>query len=865
VVCSSRNSPNKNLQKDNNTRDTPSGVQRSSLIGMDLYRLQSEELSQGHTRIRTQQNMQFIDAGLDEVIPAPPIGSFHPNGDSGARLGDFLSRPVQIDTFTWSEGNTAAIQDSFNPWQLYFSDPGIKRKLDNYKLIRCKLHLKFVVNASPFFYGSLRVSYCPLADGHDDYRVTSDQIKLSQTPGLFLEPANMTSSEMELPFIWPNAWLNVADSQEFINMGRIQYVLYAKLRSANGVAAASVRVACYAWATDVEVAGLTTAAALQSDEYEEPGVISGPASAVARIASRLSQTPVIGGLATATAVGANIVSDVARAFGFSNPPVINDVMPYAPKAFHSFSSVDTSLPMDKLSVDPKNEVTIDNSVAGDHSHDPLILKDLLCRDSFLQGTLWQGADAENKILWSAPVTPINFALQPFGSQSVLNSTPASYMGRLFKYWRGGMTYRFRFIKSRYHTGRLIITWDPNGTPNSDYETTTMVRVVDLQHEDEVVITIPYKQPTAWSLTLGYPNNYSNGATPSLTYAPNVHNGIIQVRVLTTLTGPTTLPEIDILTFVSCADDIEMAVPEELPQSLSAFTLQSADVSVDDFVGDVAGVAEEPTVELVTVGETIQSLRTLLHRSSFVSTQLVGNPTTGVATFQPNGLQMCVNYFDRFPCDYGFDPSGSNWAVKSLTAGNAPFNFCAVHPLNWITNCFSGYRGSIVHHFNVETNGSEAISYFGAERDDRSPIIFPTLNARNRFTTVINPTDASSASRFSIASNSGVKRKTVGQRGMALTNCGTQSALSVVSPQYSVWRFKPAFAPVRDEFPTAAYSENQSIRVDTSFRATSVGLLSAWPVISHYVAAGVDFNPVFFVCAPSLFDVALPVASDAYAP
>jgi len=94
-----------------------------------------------------------------------------------------------------------------------------------------------------------------------------------------------------------------------------------------------------------------------------------------------------------------------------------------------------------------------------------------------------------------PVTPIVVASNSVVSTTVLNHTVTGYVGRMFSQWRGAITYKFKLIKSRYHTGRLIITWDPDGVPSTDYETTTLVRVVDLQHEEEVVVTIPFKRLT----------------------------------------------------------------------------------------------------------------------------------------------------------------------------------------------------------------------------------------------------------------------------------------------------------------------------------------------------------------------------------
>jgi hypothetical protein len=789
------------------------------------------------------------------------MGSFSPDSDHGAALGDFLKRPVLIDTFTWEETDSNILLQTLNPWSLYFADPAIKRKLDNYKLIRCKLHLKFVVNSSPFFYGSMRVCYNPLADGKDNYATDIDQVKLSQLPGLFLTPANMTSADLELPFLWPNPWLDVTSNADFLNMGRLSYVRYAVLRSANGVTNASVRVSCYAWAEDVEIAGLTSSMSLQSDEYEDSGVISGPASAVARIAGKLKDSPVLGGLATATEIGASSVANLARLFGFSNPPVISDVVPMAPKSFHAFSSVDTSVPSDKLSLDPKNEVTVDNGVTGAGNEDPLSLKGLVCHESFLQGTLWEGIYNIETILWTAPVSPYNIAQQSSGGQNIRNYTPAAHFGSLFGYWRGSMCYKFTFVKTRYHTGRVIISWDPSGAPGVDYDTTTMVRVVDLQHEEEVIVTVPYKQSAVWRRRSGALNNFSNSTTPSISYDSFSHNGVIQMRVLTTLTGPAATPDIDVLVSCWCGDDIEFAMPDELPTNLSVYELQSTEVA-----SGVANADPEYEVDIVTMGESIVSLRPLLHRTTFSDVQVVGSPANGTSSWVGSGFQTCVNLYPRLPWEYGYYGLAPWLAQKQLSGGNERFGFVKQHPLLWVLNCFVGYRGSVVHHFNVEQNGAPVINYLSASRYAGSHIIpgRESVNGSNRATTGSHNIDQpSTLSRSVIRTGSGVVGRASGHRGMALTNCLTQSGMTVVLPQYTTTRFNVAYGPERDRFPTGSFLDTNTVRVDTSFRAVDVSGSSSWPLVSHYVAAGVDFNPVFFACVPSRYAVPLATAVDSY--
>ncbi len=849
VALYPRKSPN-NQTENQNTPET-----RSPRNWTDLYRLQSEELSASDINVRTQENLKFVDSGLSEVRTAPSLGPFQPDSDDGAPLASFLSRPVQINSFTWSETNTAINQLTFNPWNLYFNDPGIKKKLDNYARLRCKLHLKFVVNASPFYYGLMRACYAPMI-GHDTYVGANDQIKFSQMPGVYLEPAAMTTAEMELPFFYPNAWLDATTGAEFTEMGRMTYMLYSRLRSANGVANASVRIICYAWATDVEVAGLTTLPALQSDEYATPGPISGPASAIAEFAGTLSQAPVIGKLATATEIGARAVGSIARAFGFSNPPVISDVMPYAPKAFHSFSSVDTSVPADKLSLDPKNEITVDNSVTGYSEEDQLAISSIVKRESFVQGTLWNGTAAENTILWSCPVTPMIVAQNTAGGQTTVNHTPASYVGRAFKQWRGSLTYRFKLVKSKYHTGRLIITWDPVITPGVDYETTTLTRVVDLQTEEEVVLTIPYKSQRAWCTTDFSVNNYSNGANPSFAIQPLAQNGVLQVRVLTTLTGPAATSEIDILSYVSCGDDFCFSMPNELPSGLSMYALQSQEVSIgdvvsSDFISDAVSGDSAKHLELITVGESVKSLRALLHRASLADFQFAGEPRFDGTVYQSLAYRWCTNYFPRVPLGYGYNPAAYQWATRPIATGNAPFNFGGQHPLNWFLNMYAGYRGSVVHHFNVDPNGATVPS-IAVERDDRNWLLFPGNNGRNRYVVNTNLSQSSTASAVGSSNYTAanVRATPSGQRGMALTNAATQAGVSIVLPQYSQFRFLPAIETNRD-FVRATWFP-MSVRSTVTTRCGDATSTGPWPTLHHYVSAGVDFSPVFFVCVPTLY-------------
>lgn len=817
-------------------------------------RPQSEELESGSLKMSSHENLMFADAG-DAGSVALPMVSYAPDSDTIAHLGSYLSRPVLINSFSWSEGPTPVLLTQFNPWSLFFNNVAIRNKLTNFARLRAKLHVKIVVNASPFYYGAVRVAYCPLDGGLRDIVETSgDQIKFSQFPGKMVYPSEMTTFEMDLPFLWPRAWLNLEDLSEFADMGRLSYINYSNLRSANGTTGQNVTISCYAWASDVELAGLTSGLVMQSDEYSDPGPISGPASAVANIASKLADVPVIGDLARATEIGAGAVASVARMFGYSNPPVISDAMPFMPKAFHGLSSVDTSIPSDKLSVDPKNEVTINNTVAGASADDELVVSHFAGRESWVAGSLWVESYGPGTQLMVIPVTPRLYAANNGVSQSIVNETPAAHVSAMFEQWRGSITYKFHFVKSRYHTGRVQISWDPQAVPGTGAETTTLTRIVDLQVESEVTFTVPYKASSPWLSTDADANLIVVATTGTPALQPERYNGYVRVTVLNELTGPAASQQIDLLAFAQCGSDFELSVPNELPL-WSFLTVQS--LEEEDIVPG-AGGSRDVSTNAVTVGETVPSLRPLLHRSSLYHRQPVGNPYTASTNLRLSALCLNVNYIPRFPVEYGFSTQGVNYATGILTPTKNQFQFSPNHPLGWVSNCFVGYRGALVHHFNVIANGGQLVDELKAEVDPRVHIIdVAPRQAINRFTNSITTADPSTLARLSITTQSGVGRDVLGQRGMAMTNANTQGALSVVSPQYSKWKFRPAYCKRRDVLD--GESEAQSIKVVSMMRCgnPSTSIDEGWPTLSVYVAGGVDFQPVFFSCVPTMYAFVIP--------
>lgn len=768
-------------------------------------------------------------------------------------LAQYLSRPAKIFTYTWAENAAPGTLQSFNPWSLYFNNVNISNKLASYNLLRCTLHLKFTINASQFYYGCIGAFYTPASGFLRDTTGGSlgysagTQVLISQKPHVWLDPQSTSVSEMKLPFVYHKNWVETRLLNNLTNLGQISLVQYAALRSANGVTTAGVNIVVYAWAEDVEITALTSTTVLQSKkEYVANGQISGIASTVSSIAKRLEDAPVIGPFAKATNVVASAIGGVASFFGFTNVPNVRDVEPMKSVAFHTLASSAISEPINKLSLQPKQEVSIDSSMLGDPFSDQLHIANFCQRESFLCGALWTTTSSEDAILFTSAVTPELYE-KSSGTNYSLYNTPMAHLSRLFSYWRGDIIFRFKVIKTQYHRGRLNICWDAGVTTANlmpGYGNPSVMNMVfDLEDADEIEVRVPYMGSYPFFLLADSNENapvggpyWSNGPAP--TFPAPESNGIIQLRVINRLTAPEASSDVDILVFVRAAENIEFAAPRDLPNTLTSLVLQSDKQYVTQDFGNPS--VSHPDTYLEVFGEKIVSLRELLHRSSKAYTGII--PRTG----NWNGDKMTFYMeIQRLPRKYGYTPSGWNTGAGTLVPGsNFPFNYCKNHPINWVVECFVGYKGSVNYTFNTSQYNSRdtvALASTGIVRCSRVPAepLPHFLAIPSAFSTSQNAKEL----------NCGDFTEKQGGSGLALTNQYTQTGLSANLPYYSR---SEMFYNNSDNVHKVSGTLDES-HLDWFEYVAKRGIVANTPDndfgVDVYCGTGPDFNAIFFLNCP----------------
>ena len=543
-------------------------------------------------------------------------------------------------------------------------------------------------------------------------------------------------------------------------------------------------------------------------------------------------------------------SGILESFGYTDTPVLSEVKPYKSLPFHAFSSSEISVPNDKLTLDPGNELAMCNEALGIPDADELNIEAICGRESYIATYTWAATDASDVLIMNAKVTPNMLRYDTIATgQYRLYLTPIAQVTKMFQYWRGDIVFRFRFICSKYHRGRVRITWDPLCSLYgvSDTNTSNYNRIIDIAETPDVRIKIPYQQHTAFLHTGPALNLFEGAAGNEKSPTVGTDNGQISMRVFTQQTSPSLSADIKIVMSVY-GENMEFGGPQEVPVNYSFYELQSADVDLTPYIeGDIstplfAETFASPDTNLLYFGEYISSVKQLMRRTCRSFTTFNLNDTG-------SRLALLTCHINRLPLYNGFDMDGIHNADEVVGAAQSAYNFVYNVPMNWIGCCFIGNRGSVNWTFNVINKS--AVSEFSVTR---KPDLL-TIAKYSKVTALGNIIDKSQGiQELWSATQSGLA-------GMSLTNTRTQTGLSVVAPMYTSHRFFGCSPSQRTLGVDYDNSDRSGIEVLAKI-APADTMNAKYVNIDGYVAIGADFAFHFFLNVPTLWYLdTLPIGND----
>lgn len=638
-----------------------------------------------------KETVLTLDNGTDETRNRVRV--------SDNSLGEFLSRPVKIASFSWSTG-IGSFYQNFDPWDLFLTNTRVSNRISNFKLGKMKLHVKFMVNGNSFFYGRLMACYLPF-DNADEMTqnagaILQHNVQMSQLPRIFIDPTTSQGGELVLPFFYHMDYLDLT-YPSWEDLGTVTLRTLNDLKHVQGTAAISeiVTISVFAWATEVDLQAPThvnsSGISPQSgkDEYEgNTGPISKPASAIAATAAALAVIPALKPYATATSIAAGATAKIASALGYSAPNMVEEPQYVLPRSNANMAVTNTPDSSAKLTVDCKQELTIDPRVLGLSGVDEMSITHLATRDSYLTKFDWIKAAPVEGLLWNAAVDPCLH--RKIGNDVFMPACCGVTVP--FLYWTGSMEFRFQIVASAFHRGRLAIVYDADSTPATRESNVAYTEIIDISTCREFSMKIANHQTTGILPHIEVGPSTESDFMGTARVTPSMANGTISVWVINALTSSATDPTINddiaVNVFVKAGDDFEVFVPDDSMKRLVIKPQSGAD-PVDPVVEDNAPYpgtdvtigTTAPIVShrnLVYSGEKITSFRQLLKRYYHHS------------AFALNGTgDRLVLSMRAFP----FYRGNVDGAVHDRV-GPFPYNFCGITMINWLTPAFQAMRGAI---------------------------------------------------------------------------------------------------------------------------------------------------------------------------
>ncbi len=648
-------------------------------------RFYTESLSEGTIDAVVSEQENLLDIVGDDVktvnsgtSDGPQVGQTHL-----LSVEDFFRRPVAIDTFTISV--PADVGAAYPIWDLYSKAPSVRAKLRNYSFLKGTLCVRVAISGSPFHYGKILVAYKPYPLMQDALQAHLTNLPvnstyrsvllcyLSQSRGAITIDCNANKPiDIRCPFISPkathrlyatsNAVLAAGSSYpDLANAGSLY--LYS-ISPVNSCSSTPTPLSCqiYAWMEDIELGPPTAtqiAITTESGDERKTGPVEKVGTFLATVSQALTKVPVIAPLAKASASVFSGLAQFAAWFGWSVPAIQEKPIFVKNRPYSSTALTICSATVDKIALDPLQEVSVDPRV-GASIHDEMSIAFLTQIPAYIYRFTWAPADVPFTPSFQMAITPQLSALFG-GTPTIVQPTPMGYVAECFRYWRGKIKVRLEIVASRFHRGKFIIAYEPNISQQPLISTSIELnkhyaRVIDIQETQDVEFIIDYAQPYVWLKTLT-PNyvTYNNLLTRGTFDGSNLTgyvNGYIMVAPFTELQSPDG-SQVTINVYVSGVDmQFNQFTSDHLPTKRAMVTASGPSIGIDSEY-KYSSVELNPSSNVGNAtseycfGEQPVSLRSLLKRyvTTLNSNTALGSTAHGSFSFNMNIIPPASPVFD----------------------------------------------------------------------------------------------------------------------------------------------------------------------------------------------------------------------------
>lgn len=533
--------------------------------------------------------------------------------DYDSDIRSFLGRPIKLSQGSFALTD-AGMLSHFPGLATVASNAMVSAKLSGRYLLRATLCMKLQVNANKFQQGRYILGAVPLGgaskldnDCRDAYfkMHSYSRVQITQLPHVELDISKDTEVTLKIPYV---SYTNGFALQQVINgLGESCEVFLYTYSPLNGVAGSTTAsFTLFGWLEDIELQGICVPQMADGEQKSQNiGPIESTLKKVSKSAGILSRIPLISSFTKPVSWVSSIVADAAHVWGWSRPKNLSPETRIITNPYLSLTTVDNAVVVAPLSLGCNNEIQPIVGFGGS-VYDELAIDYLKTRFAWTGTITWATSDVADANIFNYDVSPKNhFVDYTDYTVNVRSVAPIAALANMFRYYRGGQVLRLKFVKTDFHSGRLLIAYAPfaknAGTAVSGLTATQAQyvhrQIVDIRQVNEIDIKVPFIATVPWLPT-------------------DVATGDLRIYVLDPLKCPSTvIQSVPIIMEWAGDDDLEFAIPDEqnsVTPVIPAFP-QMGEFAPTQSVGGASNLKSAILQHSSCIGEKVQSLRSIIKR------------------------------------------------------------------------------------------------------------------------------------------------------------------------------------------------------------------------------------------------------------
>nr|UBJ26067.1 hypothetical protein [Dicistroviridae sp.] len=552
----------------------------------------------------TQQSSTKLTTDTDNVVTTVRTQNFISSIIASMKQGEdqnvdqYLRKPVRLaNGLMLTTDNTTMFLGSVP--NILLDEVSKAAKLRNIYLARPDMVFTLQVNASRFQQGRYILAFIPSGgvppSAHDSawYRMhNANKTTITQCPHVEIDLSQQTMVTLRIPFSSSALYVNSNPAQRrgWTN-GNLVLVPYSALQT-GPTGTPSCAYTIWGSLVDTHLAGAVS----QSGEREKKAddlQQSYPLSTV-----KVNEFPTLD--FEKPSWWLDHLSNGLRSLGYSKPNISKPVIRMDRRPFVYANTADSASQAVPLGMSSDNCVIVPSGL-GNPDIDEMSIDFIKTRYAYYTTHTWDGSQPPGTLLRSWLHNPFSY-FTPLPPGVVF--TPVGMLARHFKYWKGGVRFRIKLVKTEFHSGRFALSYmptdgrAPGATPSLDDTSVLWREIVDIRQTSELEVCLPYVSTDPWK------DSANDGSC-----------GVLYMHVVDTLICPETVPfSLSVIAEVCGDDDMQFSMPgaELLWTPFAPALPQSGYKSLGcDMLGDNEASDE---AEVHDIGEKFTTIQQILLRS-----------------------------------------------------------------------------------------------------------------------------------------------------------------------------------------------------------------------------------------------------------